>query len=334
MAQDSKITIPEPPPEIGAGFLSEIWRGDSPLPLLRGPALVAYYARRGVETVLSLPMSSLITVMTIAVSLFLFAGFLLLLQNAERIITDAGGTLAVTAYVKEGVGEPELNDFIREVEHSNWARTVDYTSKDEALATFREELGARGSFLDGLDQSNPLPASLDIILQPDELGIGRLDAVINQLRAHPLVDEVIYGSEWVEQTQKVLRSFRIISLVLLFVVLVVIVFLISNTIKLVIYARQDELSIMQLVGATGAFVKVPFIIGGMIQGFIGAVAGLVLLKLGFALLTYEFQYSTLLGVALPKIMFLGPFAITMIILLGLAIGAVGSFFALGRFMNV
>jgi len=240
----------------------------------------------------------------------------------------------VTMYLKEGVAEKTVSEFIRELESSPQVRSVRFISKDMALELFRDELGARGSFLEGLDENNPLPASVDLVLQPDELNIDGVRGSIERYRSHPAVDEVIYGSEWVEQVQKVLNVFRLFGYVTLFVVLLVIVFLIANTIKLVIYSRRDEIEIMQLVGATRGFVRIPFVIGGVVQGLLGSVLGLILLKASYALLNFEMRHSALLGAAVPELLFLSPVALITIILVGLLIGAIGSYFALGRFMKV
>ena len=158
--------------------------------------------------------------------------------------------------------------------------------------------------------------------------------MVAKLRQVPVIDEVVYGSEWVERAQSIIKLFRLFGLACLLVTLAVIIFLISNTIKLVIYARRDEIAIMQLVGASDPYVKVPFIIGGALQGIIGSFIGLLLLRLAFLLLNFELRNSIVVGIALPEIAFLNFLAIVGVVLIGLVVGAVGSFFALGRFMNV
>ena len=328
-----KVNIPEAAPQIATGDLSQLWAADSALPKFQGAEVFWYYLRRGFDNLVALPGSNAITILTIAVSLFLFAGFLLLLQNIDKEISGAGTTLYVTAYIKEGAPDKQVTSFIKELEQSPGVRSVRYLSKDDALTMFREELGSRASFLKDLESDNPLPASIELVLQPDELKIGRVGASIERLRENPLLEEVIYGNEWVERSQRVLNLFRFLGYLSLAVVLVIIIFLIANTIKLVIYARRDEIIIMQLVGATDSFVKMPFIISGVLQGLVGAGCGLLVLRIAFWIVNFQLVNSSLLGVALPQLTFLSVLLVFAVILLGMFIGAIGSFFALGRFMN-
>src|SRR5262249_38478803 len=156
------------------------------------------YLQRGFFTVLALPMSSLITVLSIAISLFLLAGFLLILQNVDHFLSEAGTTLNLTAYLKDGSTQDKIADLIRELEGNSRVRAVHYVSKEEALSVFKKDLGERSNVLQGLDEKNPLPASIDVVLRQEDLGIDNLERLVSQLRANPLIDEVVYGSEWVQ----------------------------------------------------------------------------------------------------------------------------------------
>lgn len=335
MSDEHSFTVPEPPTGIGSGFLTEYWKSEEPLPRIHGAEVFLYFLQRGVQTIRALPMSNAITIMTIAVSLFLLAGFLLFVQNVGRLVVSAGSTFYVTVYVKEGAPEKDVSELVRALESNPRARSVEFVSKQQALETFRRDLGPRSAFLEGIDTDNPLPASIDIVLRPDDLGIDAVTSMIEQLRTNTrVVEEVVYGNEWVEKMQGVLRVFRFLGSVGLLVIMIIVVSLIANTIKLVFYARRDEIGIMQLVGASEWFVKTPFIIGGLIQGLVGSVLGIVLLRAAFALMNSQLQRLTLFGAVLPELSFLGPMSIVAVMTLGLLIGAVGSFFSLGRFMNV
>ena len=327
------LIVPEPPTGLGDGFLTEYWRSQEPLPTIEGPQVWWYYLQRGVQTMIALPMSNAIAIMTIAISLFMLGGFLLLLQNVDRIISRAGNSLYVTAYVRDNSTEPQVAELLRELESNSRVRSVTFVSKPQALESFRKQLGPSSDVLEGLAGENPLPASFDIVLYPDELGTGAIEGVIAALRQKPIVDDVAFGSEWVDRAQGVLKVFRLFGVLGLLIALAVIVFLIANTIKLVIYARRDEIGIMQLVGASDAFVKIPFVISGLVQGGIGAILGVLLLRSGFFLLDLQVRNSQLFGVTLPELSFLGVGATVVVLLLGLFVGALGSFFALGRFMK-
>ncbi len=331
---DQKFSVPEPPPGIGSGFLTEYWTQEEPLPRMKGWEVIWYFIQRGIQTVLALPMSNTITIMTIAISLFILAGFLLGVQNIGRFMSSAGGTFYVTAYLRDGVTEKDLAEFTRELEGNSRVRAVEYVSKDKALELFRRDLGARSDFVDGLEKDNPLPASVDIVLHPDELGIDSVNSMIEQLRRNRAVEEVVFGNEWVEKIQGILQVFRFIGAIGLIVVMVIVISLIANTIKLVFYARRDEIGIMQLVGASEWFVKTPFIIGGLLQGLVGSVLGILFLRVGFSMLGYQLQNVSVLGIVVPELAFLSWATIFAVVLLGLLIGGLGSLFSVGKFMKI
>ena len=328
------IDLNEPPSGITSGVLTELWRNPTPVPRIKGVELVLYYLQRGVYNILQLPMSSAITVITMALSLFMLAGLLLTLQNIDAVLSAAGTSLSLTAYVKNDADDGTVKELVRAVENHRRVRSAAFVSKSEALQNFRRDLGSRNAFLEGLELNNPLPSSIDIVLRPDDEGLPGLERFAVWLRSQKIIDEVVYGSEWVDKMQGVMRVFRTASFLALLLAMAVVVFLISNTIKLVIYSRRTEIGIMQLVGASERFIRIPFMISGVIQGILGSVLALVALKIGFSLINLQLKNSTIFGVALPRLEFLTFPVVGGLIVVGLIVGAIGSFFALGRFLNV
>lgn len=333
--QDSRISLHEPRPGIATGTLTEIWRSTPTFPTIQGWGLLWYYVSRGWKTSLALPLSNAVTVLTVGVSLFLFSTFLTVITNVDRILTEAGGLLNVTLYIKDNIPDVEINNLIRELsERKSLIRSVKYVSKGEALQQFRRDLGTNGGFLIGMESDNPLPASLDLVLYPDELQINKIDRLLLEFSSPGVVDEVVYGSRWVDRLKGVVNAYRLFGFSFLCVVLIVLLFLISNTIRLAIYSRRDEIAIMQLVGASRSFVEVPFVVAGALQGLIGSGLGLVASLGAFLLVNVQLQNSSIFGVAIPQLFFLGPVAIVAILIVGVAVGAIGSLLSLGRFLNV
>lgn len=332
MGTDSRFRVPQPKIEVGRGFLTEYWKDEKPLPRIEGMGLPLYYLEQGVRHLLALPTSSIVTVLTIAVSLFLLSGFLVTMKNIDKLITNAGSTLDVTVYVKDNAEEKAVAAFIDELRTNTSFVSVQFFTKDEALAQFRKELGGHQVILEGLDQGNPLPASIQLVLREDELGIGQIETVVQKLRAHSVTEEVIYGSEWVKRIHRVIGFFRNIGFVGLLVILGIVMFLIANTIKLVIYARRQEIAIMKLVGSSDNFIRIPFIIGGVIQGLFGTIIGVMCLTVAFWLVNYQFEQASLFGAT--ELIFLGWGSLFVILLVGVAVGAIGSLFALRQFLDV
>ena len=339
MDNDERIQIDEPPHgmmESGAlqGFLTEYWKSGSNLPRIRGLGVLAYYLRRGVTNLWALPGSATISMLSIAVSLFVFAGLLLVLENVSSILSRLGTTLSVVAYVKDGADQTSVSEFVRELEMNPRVRSVHFVSKEAALEELKKDFGSRSEVLRGLERQNPLPASIDVLLQSDELRVNSVDELLSNIKNRPFVEEVSYGTDWVEKVSRVLRGFRGMSFVALAIVLALVVTLIGNTIKLVLYLRRDEIAVMQLVGASDSFVKIPFILTGFLQGLVGGILSLACLRMMFSFLARNLGETTVLGILIPAPIFLDSQGMLAVLCLGLLVGSVGSFLAVNRFMKV
>ncbi len=333
MMDKSKPRIYERSSGMGREFLSDLWRTTDSLPRIKGFEIIWYYMQRGFQTIASLPMSNSITIATIAVSLFLFGGTLLGLQNVDATIAGAGNALDITAYLKDSSKKESITKFRKALRTNPHVAHINFISKEKALELFKNDLGSRSGFLDGLENDNPLPASLEITLRSHQSSKGDVEKLIKYIESRPIVDQVVYGSVWVDKARNALRIFRFIGVVILLIVMGIVIFLITNTIKIVIHSRQDEIEVMQLVGASDNFVRVPFILGGLFQGLIGSAIGLGMLQLGFSFLNYQLQNSVIFGIALPHLFLLDIPLVAAILVLGMFIGSVGSFLALGKFMN-
>ena len=329
-----KVHVPEPPVSFGSTFLNDYWNSKDPLPSLSPLELVGYFLLRGFHTITALPGSSVITVLTIAVSLFLLAGFMLTLQNVSVLLNAVGTSTQVTAYFREDATESTIMDLVRSLESDTRIRAAEYVSKERALELFKESLGSRGSILQGLDKHNPLPRSVDILLRQSTSGERGLQSFVAELHSNPLLSDVVYGSEWVEQIQGVINIVKGFGYFSTAIIVVVVLFLISNTIKLVIYSRRDEISIMQLVGASASYIRIPFVLGGLFQGLVGSVLGIGLLWCAHVLLVSQLSGISIMGFLLSEPVFLSASNVGLLIFLGMLVGACGSFLALGKFMHV
>ncbi len=258
-----------------------------------------------------------------------------MLKNVDRALASAGGRLEVSVYLKRDIESAKVDQFIEELLQSRLYRSVKFVSSEEALRQLEQDLADEASVLLGLAEENPLPPSVDLLFHEDELGIGQVAEAVRALRErHDLVEEVVYGSEWVDRIQGVVRVVRLFGFAALAIILGIVVVLIANTIKLVIYARRDEIGIMKLVGASDDYIQVPFMIGGIVQGILGAVVALSVLRCCVWLMNFELKRSVLLGTVVPDIAFLSPFSWGAVILVGLVVGAVGSLVAIRQFINV
>ena len=331
---DKKLVFTEVPVHIGPGFLVDYWQQEQSLPKLKGFELVRYYFGRAIHSIMSLPISNALAVMTVAVSLFLLGSFILTLQNLNEVITRAGSSLTVTVYIEDGVSQNALNEFVRELESNRGISSIEYVSKQRALELFRGDLGAQSAFLKGLETENPLPASLELQFVPDELGVQGVERSVEKIKKREIVSDVVFGSEWVERVQGLIKLFRALGVVTILMLFAIIIFLISNTIRLVIYSRRDEIEIMRLVGGTRSFVQIPFVIGGALQGLLGTFFGFLMLVAIYFLIQSELGHSNIISVILPSLKFLSTLSICFLFIGGVAVGAIGSYAALRKVVDV
>jgi cell division transport system permease protein len=268
------------------------------------------------------PVTSTVATGTIALCLLLAGSFVLLLLNMERVLARFGEEVRVSAYLSDELPVAEQEALALRVQRLAGVESVAWVSKEAALERFRASPFGRAALLDGLDE-NPLPASLEIVLAPDQRTRAGLDALMARLEGMPGIAELGYGQEWVEGYARAVSIVRGVALAIGAVLALATLLIVSNTIRLSVHARRDEIEILALVGAGRAFVATPFLLEGLLEGALGGLLALAGLALGFhALLGFGSGLELLLGNADP--VFFGPGQAAAWVALGAALGALGS----------
>jgi cell division transport system permease protein len=244
------------------------------------------FVRTAIRGIASSPVTSGISVVTIGVTLVLVGAFALLLRNMEELLDQFGDDLRVTAYLESDVSGEALRALKERVLEIPGVEAVEALSQDDALERFRATVGSGSALLDGLD-INPLPASLEISLRDDRRSVEGMESVANAVEGLAGVESLSSGRDWVE------GYLRAVALVLATLLIV------SNTIRLGIFARRDELEILSLVGASRPFVQTPFLLEGLVQGAAGGAIALGLLYTLFRIVLpgFEFGLELLVGTA-------------------------------------
>ncbi len=331
---DQKFTVPEPEVSFSEGFLSNYWKQDAALPKFNRLELGIYFLRQGLRTITELPTSNIVTILTFAMSLFILSGSFLILQNVGKIILNAGNSFYLTAYLKDGISDDNLNTFVEKIKEDQRFASVEYTSKEQAMIKFKHDFVESASVLSGLEQDNPLPASLDLVLDQSKLSAQSFEKILAELNSyHDYIEEVAYGNEFLGKVNSLLKIFKVFGVVVLFIIIVVVFSLISNTIKLVFYSRKEEIAIMQLVGASRLYLLAPFIVGGLLQAFLGSFLGLLLLWIVFKIAQTSFSSIGFIAETFPAFSFLSTGTIIIIFFIGLLIGGLSSYFSLEKYMD-
>lgn len=299
----------------------------------RSGARLGYFVARAVANIRQNVLVNVLTVGTITLGLLILSLFLLVYVNVEGLAETWSEKVQVTAYFETDPDPMVLRTLVTQVERLPGTGGATFVSQAEALGRFRERLKGQESLLEGL-APDILPASLEIRLKKGHRESAAVEAYVSRLKRIPGISEVQYGEEWVRRFSTFMTFMRVVGLVLGVFLVLAVVLIVSNTIKLAIYARQDELEIMALVGGTKWFIKAPFLIEGIIQGSAGALlAELLLLGIYLAFLHNAGNFLSF-NPADTGISFLPAEWLAALLAGGMLLGLLGSFTSLKRFVRV
>ncbi len=217
-------------------------------------------------------VTSGVAIATIAMALLLVGAFALLTANMGSLMDRFGEDLRITAYLEQGLSAAEKAELAEKIASAPGVERVELVDEDAALARFRATAGG-AELLEGLEE-NPLPASVEITMHSEQRTPEGLAVLERALDGLPGIDEVAHGREWIEGYARAASLFRVATVVLACVLSLAALLIVANTIRLGVYAREDELDILELVGASRTFIRVPFLLEGTLQGAIGGALAL------------------------------------------------------------
>lgn len=294
---------------------------------------LGYFFTRALTNIRQNIFVNVVTIGTITLALLIVSLFLLVFVNLENAAETWSERVQVTVYFDHELTQQEQDAFRSAVTAIPGTARVGYVTRDEALKRFRARLRGQETLLEGV-RSEVLPPSLEITLKQSHRDTREVEAYVADLKRIAGISEVQYGEEWVRRFNTFLNFMRLVGALLGSFLVVAVLFIVSNTIKLTIYARRDELEVMALVGATRLFIKAPFLMEGLLQGGAGALLAMGLLfglYEGFlhnagGFLTFNPANA---GLAFLPIEYVGG-----IILSGVVLGFIGSLTSLKRFITV
>lgn len=282
-----------------------------------------YFAKEASSGLSRNGLMSLAAVTTITLSLIILGCFYIIVSNFTHFADLAKGVLELRVYLEEGADPVRLQSAMNELDG---VKSVQFVSKEDGARWLEKQLGVKNLFVTA---DNPLPDMLDIKLKDD----ARIKALVAKVNALDGVDEVVYGKTFVEAMLVVVRLIWVFGLSLVIIIGLVVLYIITNTIRLTVLARWREIEIMKLVGATDWFIRWPFMLEGIILGAGGALVSIVLLSKG-----YHVLFAYIKRVA-PFIPLLGEGTINyglfwILTIVGMAFGAVGSTMSIKKFLRV
>ncbi len=277
------------------------------------------------ETVLAFrraPLLSALSVTTIAFSLFVLGLFGLVALNIGRTMDDVAERVEVVAYLKRGTLVEAVTIATSDIEAFPEVESATFVTEAEALARARRDLLEFQDIFQNLE-ANPLPASIEVRLRPPARTAEAAAAVADRLRALPFVDDVRYGSDWVEKLDRLRNIAAAVGIVVGAAFALVAIIIIGTTIRMAVLQRSREIAIMRLVGATDGFIRRPFLLEGLVKGVLG---GLVAVGLSYGAWAMIDAY-------LIRAAFFTPTQAAIGIAAGGVLGLLGSLVSVGRHLR-
>jgi cell division transport system permease protein len=229
-----------------------------------------YAMREAMRAFRRAPLLTSLSAGMIALSLFLVGLFGLVAHNVRRALERVESRVEIVAFLRRDAIPEMVTQAQEQIEEYEEVREVLYISREAALIKARREFPEFEEQFGSLE-SNPLPASIEVMLRPNQSGPEVVERVATRIREYPFVDDVRYGSEWLDKVFLLRRVAGTAMLVLGISFAIVASLIIATAIRMAIYARRDEIQVMRLVGATESFVRGPFILEGLLTGLLGGV---------------------------------------------------------------
>ena len=265
------------------------------------------------------PLLSVLGIVTIAFSLFAFGLFGLVAINIRKALEQVEERVEVRAFVGDSTEIESVAAAMKDIGEFPEVARVEYVSKEQALDRARKEMG---EFAD-VFEAGVLPASIEVYIKSGMRDPTTVKSVADRIRTYHFVDDVRYGEEWVAKLYRLRNIATVSGLALGIAFAAVAIIIIGATIRMTVLARAKEISIMRLVGATDMFIRLPFLIDGLVKGVLGGLLALVFVWVANRVVNEYFIQTIFFN---REMIFLG-------VVGGAFMGVLGSLVSVGRHLR-
>ncbi len=269
--------------------------------------------------------SSVTTVISVTLVLFLIGLLGILFISAKKISNHLKENIGFHVYLKDNVKDDEVERLHNFLNASNYVKSSQYLSKDSAAALYKKEVGE--DFVQFIGY-NPLPSSLEVQLKADFANPDSIAWIQKQITDFNSVKEFDYQESLVNMVNKNINRIALVLLVFIVLLMLIALALINNTIRLAIYSKRFVIKTMQLVGATGGFIRKPFLMNGIRHGIIaGVIANLILAGIIYAALKKIPDMEQVTDMDMMIWLF------GIVLALGVFISGISTFFAVRKYLR-
>lgn len=293
---------------------------------------ISYMLKQGLKSLWRNRVMSMASIGSVASALIILGIVFMIVLNINGLAEIAKGQFdSIQLYLDEGIAQAQIDAIGKSVKAIEGVESVEYLPKEKALEIMKKQWGEQGYLLEGLE-SNPLQNSYVLKLKD----IAYAEQVVSQVKGMQGLEEVRYYKDLVDKLLKITNLVRFIGLTVIGILIVISMFVVANTIKLTVIARYRQINIMKYVGATNWFIRWPFLVEGIILGFIGSLISLFIVGIAyekaFELITQKLFIMVSAYMIAPSVILQS--LIVIFIVLGTGIGALGSIFSMRRFLKV
>ena len=290
-----------------------------------------FFIKRALRDIFDNKFLHIVTIITTALSILMVSLFGLFFININHVMSSWKDGVRIFAYMEQTIEDKDIIELKQKITNIYGVKSIDYISKEEALAKLKSRMASQASLFDNLNV-NPLPNTFEIRMIPATQSWEKIESLAKTVSQLPLIDDVEYGQKWLDRFMKLFNLISLSGIVMSAIFFTVTVFIIANTIRLALYSRKDEIEIMRLVGASDNFIKVPFYIEGIIQGGTGGLIGLLLLYIPYLAITANLKqhFST----SMVNIHFFPVWAFILILIGSMFVGLLGCHLSLKQYLKI
>ena len=293
------------------------------------PRTIKYYFKEALKSMKRNGLMTLASISTVALSLFMLGVFLCGVINLNNMASSLENQVQLSIYLKDGLTTDQIMAVGKQIKAIPNLKHLEFVNKEQAMKEFKERLGDQQQLVNALGDVNPLPNSYVLTFDnPSDV-----KATAKLATTFQGVEITHYGQDIVEELFRITQVIRIGGIVLIAFLAAATLFIISNTIRLTVFARRKEIAIMKYVGATNGFIRWPFLIEGMLLGLIGAIIAVLCVGEFYHFITMEVSESLAFFPLVPMFPFFYDVAL-YILGGGIVVGAIGSTISLKQYMKV
>lgn len=272
---------------------------------------------------------TLASIFTVVLSLFILGFFSIVILNLNKMADTLESQVQISVYLKDDLSQEEIDETKETLSKIEGLQDIKFTTREEAMKNFKERLGDQQFLLDALDDTNPLPNSFSLTVTSPQ----QVKTIADTAAALDSVESASYSQDVINHLFNLTHLIRLIGVALIILLTGAAIFIISNTIRLTVFARRKEIAIMKYVGATDWFIRWPFLLEGICLGFIGGGLATIFLYIVYNQVTQEIYEAMAFFPLIPQHPFINYISLAILVA-GIIIGALGSTISLKRFLKV